>query len=165
VFGFDEEVFAEIQTLIEGVLKSGWARRMLSRAFIEKIVVRWLQSKFNVAETSGLSETIAKAGQEAVQPLELWAPIAHLEVQTPFAIGPARIATITKATIEGLETQALSSAPNQRESITLLFNDLRKRMQGLAAVVFKTDGEPEKIKEDGEAIARIVVGLLSPTYS
>jgi len=33
-------------------------------------------------------------------------------------------------------------------------------MQGLAAVVFKADGEPDKSKEDGEAIARIVVGLL-----
>src|SRR5208282_4728511 len=31
---------------------------------------------------------------------------------------------------------------------------------GLAAVAFSMEGEPEKIKEDGEAIARIVVGLL-----
>jgi hypothetical protein len=30
VFGFDEEVFAEIQTLTEGVLKSSWARRTLT---------------------------------------------------------------------------------------------------------------------------------------
>src|SRR3984893_15203246 len=56
LFGFDEEVFAEIQTLTEGVLKSGWASRTLSRSFIEKVVVQWLQSKFNATETSGLSE-------------------------------------------------------------------------------------------------------------
>lgn len=160
VFGFDEEVFGEIRTLIEGVLKSAWARRTLSRSFIEKIVIQWVRSKFNAAEASGLSDTIAKASQESVQPLELWAPIAHLEVQTPFAIGPAEVATITEAMIEGLETQALSSAPNQRENVTILFNDLRRRMQGFAAVVLKTVGEPEKVKEDGEAIARIVVGLL-----
>jgi hypothetical protein len=30
VFGFDEEVFAEMQTLTEGVLKSAWARRTLT---------------------------------------------------------------------------------------------------------------------------------------
>lgn len=160
VFGLDEEVFAEIQTLIEGVLKSDWARRTLSRSFIEKIVVKWLQSKFREVETSGLSEVIAKASRAAVQPLELWAPIAHLEVQVPFAIGPAEITTITKVMIDGLETQALSSAPDHRKNIAVFFNDLRKRMQGLAAVVFKLDAEPEKIKEDGEAIARLVVGLL-----
>ena len=62
--------------------------------------------------------------------------------------------------IDGRETRALNSAPDQRENIALLFNNLRERMQGLAAVVFKADGEPDKIKEDGEAIARIVVGLL-----
>jgi hypothetical protein len=160
LFGLDERVFAELQSLTEGVLKSAWARRTLSRSFTETAIVRWLQSKFNGAEASSLSETIAKASREAVRPLELWAPIAHLEVQGRFAMGPAEIATITKAMIEGIETEALSSAPAHREKIALLFNDLRKDMQGLAAVVFKMDGESEKIKEDGEAIARIVVGFL-----
>ncbi len=160
VFGLDEETFAEIQTLTEGVLKSGWARRTLSRSFIEEVVVKWLQSKFNATETSSLSGAMVKASREAVQPLELWAPIAHLEVQAPFAIGPVEIATVTKAMIERLEAQALSSAPHQRERIVDLFNNLREQMQGLAAVVFKMDGEPEKAKEVGEAIARIVVGLL-----
>lgn len=160
LFGLDEEGFAEIQTLTVGVLKSGWARRTLSRSFIEEVVVQWLQSRFKATETVGLSATIAEASRKAVQPLELWAPIAHLEVQSPFAIGPVEIATITKAMIDGLETQALSVAPDQRESIAHLFGDLRKRMQGLAAVVFKMDGEPKKINEDGEAIARIVAGLL-----
>ena len=159
-FGLDEEGFAEIQTLTAGVLKSGWARRTLSRSFVEKAVVNWLQSEFGAAETSSLSETITKASREAVNPQQLWAPIAHLEVQVPFAIGPADIATITKAMIEGLETQGLNFAPLQREKVVLLFNKLRTRMQGLAAVVFKMDGESEKVKEDGEAIARIVVGLL-----
>lgn len=159
-FGLDEDVFAEIQTLIEGVLKSAWARRTLSRSFIEKIVIQWLRSKFKTAETNALSGAIARASQEAVQSLELWAPIAHLEVHAPFPVGPAIIATITKAMVEVQERQALSSAPDQRESIAMLFGDLRKRMQGLAAVVFKMEGEPDKIKEEGEAIARIVVGLL-----
>jgi hypothetical protein len=160
LFGFDEEKFAEMHTLAEGVLNSSWARRTLSRSFIEKVVVEWLQFKFSGAETRDLSETIAEASREAVQPLELWAPIAHLEVQAPFAIGPAEIATISKTMIDGLEKHALSSAPNQRDKLVLLFGNLRKDMQGLAAVVFKAAGEPLKIKEDGEAIARIAVGLL-----
>jgi hypothetical protein len=109
-------------------------------------VVHWLQSEFIAAETTRLSETIAKLSREAVQPLELWAPIAHLEVQAPFAIGPAEIATITKAMIDGQETQALSSSPDQRENIAGLFNKLRERMQGLAAVVIKAHGEPTKLK-------------------
>ena len=159
-FGVNEEDFAEVETLIDSVLKSGWARRTLSRSFIEKTVVKWLQSKFNSAETGSLSETLIKDSREFVQPLVLWAPIAHLEVQASFAIGPAEIATLTKAMIDELETRALSNALQQRENIAVFFDGLRKRMQGLAAVLFKMDGEAEKVKEDGEAIARIAVGLL-----
>jgi len=159
-FGLDENKFAEMQALGEGVLNSGWARRMLSRSFIEDVVVEWLQSKFDATEPRGLSETIAEAGREAVQPLELWAPIAHLEVQTQFEMGPVEIGPITKAMLDGLETRALSSSPNQRDKLAIFFGNLRKEMQGLAAVVFKGVGEPLKIREEGEAIARVAVGLL-----
>lgn len=90
-FGVDEDVFAEIETLTDAVLKSGWAHRMLSRRFLEKAVVKWLQSRFSSADAAGLSETLANASRDAVRPLVLWAPIAHLEVQTSFAMGPARL--------------------------------------------------------------------------
>ena len=159
-FGIDEDVFAEIQTLTDAAFKSSWARRMLSRTFLERTVVKWLQSRFGSANTIGLSETVAKASRDAVQPLVLWAPIAHLEIQTSFSMGPAQVATVSKAMIDELQANALRNAPQQRDNIVPFFNRLRERMQGLAAVVFKFDGEPEKVKEDGEAIARIVVGLL-----
>lgn len=55
---------------------------------------------------------------------------------------------------------SLRRKPQRRTNIVPLFDRLRERMQGLAAVVFELEGEPKKIMEDGEAIARIVVGLL-----
>jgi len=159
-FGLDEESFAEVETLVGSIQKSAWARRTLSRSFIEKAVVNWLQSRVASDETSDLSEAIVAAARDKVQPLTLWAPVAYLEVQSSFVVGPVEVATVTKALIDGKETEALTSSPQQRESIKVLFNRLRSRMQGLAAVVVKMDAEPEKIKEDGEAIARVVLGLL-----
>jgi hypothetical protein len=160
-FGFDEKVFAEMQTLTDSILKSDWASRMLSRSFVEKTTIQWLQTKFDIAEPGSLSEAIAQGSRKTVEPLELWAPVAHLEVQTSFSVGPVEVKTITKAMIDGLEAKFVSSAPpDQRDKVSVLFDDIRKRMQGLAAIVFKLDGEPGKIAEDGEAIARIVVGLL-----
>jgi hypothetical protein len=123
-YGFDEDVFAETQTLIEGVLISGWARQTLSRSFIEKVVVAWLRSVFGEKETRSLSEDIARASTAAVRSLELWAPVAYLEVQTPFALGPVLITTITKAKIDNLEAEALASAPAQRDAIADLFSGL-----------------------------------------
>lgn len=159
-FGLDKETFAEMQALTEGVLKADWARRMLSRGFVEKTIIKWLQGCFQVEDRKSLAGTIAKDGRDAVRPLELWAPIANLEVQNSFNVGPAEVATITKAMIESLESQALSSAPQQRDSIVGLFNKLRERMQGFAAVVFKLRAEAEKIEEEGAVIARIIVAFL-----
>jgi hypothetical protein len=106
-----------------------------------------------VEDAKSLAETIEKDSKEAVRPLELWAPIANLEVQNSFRVGPSEIATITKAMIDGLEAQAASSAPQQRDQIVVLFDKLRERMQGFAAVVFKLNAEAEKIEEDGAVIA------------
>lgn len=160
LFGLDEQSFVEVQTFTEGVLASDWARRTLSRSFIEKVVIQWLQSRFAQAGPNSLSEAIAQASRKAVRPLELWAPIANLEVQTRFKIGPVDIAPMTRAMIDELETQANTAAPEQRENTARVFDNLRRRMQGLAAIVFKADGEIGKIKEDGAAIAQIGVGLL-----
>lgn len=159
-YGLDEDAFAEMQALTESVLRSDWAKRSLSRGFLEKTVIKWLQESFEVNDRKSLAETIAKEGQEAVRSLELWAPIANLEVQNSFTVGPAEVATITRAMIEKLESEALNSAPQQRDSIVGLFNKMRQDMQGLAAVVFKLNAEAEKIEEDGAVIARIVVAFL-----
>lgn len=159
-FGLDEEAFAELQALAEGVLRADFARQALSRGFVEKAIIKWLQASFHAEDRKSLAETMAKESQESVRPLELWAPVANLEVQNSFAVGPVEVATITKAMIERLESQALSSAPQHRDGIVALFDDLRERMQGLAAIVYKLDAEPEKIEEDGAAIASIVVAFL-----
>jgi hypothetical protein len=159
-FGLDEESFAEVETLVGSIQKSAWSSRTLSRSFIEKAVVNWLQARFTSGERGDLAETIAKAARDNVQLRTLWAPIAYLEVQSSFVVGPVEIATVTKAMLDRQESEALTSSPEQRQSITGLFNRLRSRMQGLAAVVVKMEAEPQKIQEDGEAIARVVVGFL-----
>ncbi|GLR98531.1 hypothetical protein GCM10007858_61740 [Bradyrhizobium liaoningense] len=159
-FGLDEETFAEMQALTESVVKTDWAHRMLSRGFVEKTTIKWLQDNFQAENTKSLAETIAKDGRDAVRPLELWAPIANLEVQNSFTVGPAEVATITKAMIERLESQALSFAPQQRDSIVGLFNKLRESVQGLAAVVFRMRAEAGRIEEEGGVVAKTIVAFL-----
>jgi hypothetical protein len=159
-FGLDENVFAELRMLVESVLKTGWAAKALSRTFIEKIIIRWIQSSFSSTELTPLSNVLETESRKAVQTVELWAPIAHLEVQAPFAMGGVQIAPITKAMIDALEAQGRSSSPTQQDQIGRLFDDLRKQMQGLAAVVIKMEAESERAQEEGAALARTVVGLL-----
>ena len=160
VFGLDENVFVELRMLAESVLKTSWAAKALSRTFIEEIITRWIQSSFSSTEVSHLSNVIASESREAVQAVELWVPIANLEVQAPFVIGGVQIAPITRAMIDALETKGRSTSPTQQDQIERLFDDLRKQMQGLAAVVIKMEAEPKRAEEEGVELARTVVGLL-----
>jgi hypothetical protein len=160
VFGLDESIFAEIQMLVDGVLKSQWAGKALSRSFIEKITIKWLQSKFKGVESQPFSKAVSTESEEAVKPLEFWAPIAFLEVETSFLLGPAEIAPFSKAKMDALEAKALAGAPASHENISQLFGQMRKRMQGLAAVVYRMEAEPVRIEEEGEALARIAIDLL-----
>ena len=160
-FGLDEEVFGEVNTIIDSVLKIGWARRTLSRSFIQNKIVEWLQARFNSGEAAGeFSGALSRASKDASGPLTLWAPIACLEVQSSFPFGPVEIAPLTKAMIDEREAMALKMSRGQRDSVEKLFIRLRGRMQGLAAVTMKADAESTKLKEDGEEVARIAVGLL-----
>ena len=160
VYGLDESIFAEVQMLVDGVLKSQWAEKALSRSFIEEITIKWLRSKFKGVESQPFSKAVSTASEEAVKPLEFWAPIAFLVVEASFLLGPAEIASISKTKMDALEAKALASAPALRQNISQLFDQMRKRMQGLAAVVYRMEAEPIRIKEEGEALARIAVGLL-----
>lgn len=160
VYGLDENVFAEIQMIVEGVLQYDWAKKVLSRQFIEKIAVKWLKSTFKEVETKPFSEIMITESEKAVQPLELWAPIAFLELQSPFLLGPVEIVSISKTKIDGLEAEALASPRAPRENVSQVFNQIRTQMQGLAAVVYRMQAEPKRIEEEGDAIARIVVGLM-----
>lgn len=159
-YGLDEAAFAEMQTLTESVLNAKWANQKISQSFVENTVVKWLQVNFQAATLSSLSETIEVEARNAVASLELWVPIAHLEVQTPFSVGPTEITPISEELLGRLEEQGISYSPNQRAETSQLFHRLRKRMQGLAAVVYKLDAEPGKIEEDGLALAEVVIAFI-----
>lgn len=159
-FGMEIDDYSMVQTIVEEVFKAGWAKRFLSRSFVESIVIKWMRFAFVQVGELSLSEALASECKGAVEPLALWAPVAHLEVETAFEFGPVEVKTITAAMIDVLETEAVASSPLQKENISLLFQDIRKKMQGLAAVVLRMQGEAEKVKEEGAAVAEMVVALL-----
>lgn len=158
--GLEDGALGDLQVLIGDLLDFPWIRESLSRSFLQDRIIHWIRTEVVNPSDRGLANALVTAAHEAVQPFELWAPIAHLEIQNPIVFGPATIVPLSKVWIDEQEAQALESAPSHRDNISQLFSDLRKQMQGLAAVVVKGIGDSGKVKEDGEAVARIVVGLL-----
>ena len=138
-FGLDIENVAKLGPLGDKVLETAWARRSLSRKFVEGVTLDWCRTSFLSADAMQLSEALATSARKKVKKLEVWVPIAHLEVETRFEFGPVRIAPITSEMIDELQAEGCSNSPKQRDDVLALFAKIRSEMQGLAAVVVNVE--------------------------
>ena len=159
-YGLSEEDYSEIRAVTEAGLKFPWAEKSLSRKFIEEAAISWLQASFGKAEHVSFSSYLQNNTADTVKPLTLWAPIAHFEVESSFSFGPVEIKPITAAMLDELETQFVKARTEDAEKVKLLFDNIRGRMQGFAAVVIEMTGEPERLMEEGSETAKAAVGLL-----
>lgn len=159
-FGLTEASFEFVKQISNQILKVRWARDCLSRKFIEESIIKWCKSEFEKPTISSLSEYIIPESKNSIRRFTIWAPIAHLEVEASFAVGPTRIEPITSAMFHELESKGIESSPIQAEQIKRLFKKLRSEMQGYAAVVLEFEAEPGYAYERGLSVANDVVGLL-----
>lgn len=90
---------------------------------------------------------------------ELWAPVAHLEVESSFEFGPVRISPITPERMDEIE-KISATIQGQKIEIEKFFLKMREDLQGLAAVVINSEVEPELAYEKGLITAQDVVSLL-----
>jgi hypothetical protein len=87
VFGLDANVYAGLQPLADKILELDWAKQAISRKFIGEAALLWLRSSFRAKEQVSLSSALSSASRDKVRPLDVWAPIAYLEVEGPFEFG------------------------------------------------------------------------------
>jgi hypothetical protein len=160
LLGLDAENYERVDQLCSKILELTWAKNKLSKEFIEKAIIEWFRGSFGAEACPGLSQAVAATCREHVAPLEVWAPIANLEVESAFEFGPATIEPISAAFLSKLEADAIARSQGDKARVSTLFAKLRKRMQGFAAVVVRLEAEPLRAQNDGLAIAQSVVGLL-----
>ena len=159
-FGFDADVFEEVSFLAEKARELDWAKPALSQNYVQDKILDWLRISFDPSVPTSLVDAIRTAYESDVKPLECWIPIAHLEIEEAFKFGAVEIAPFTSAIIDKLEKKGVEMSPSQRDDITAMFRDLRKRMQGYAAVVIKSNAEPEHARENAMTVAQDVVEIL-----
>jgi len=107
-----------------------------------------------------LADYLSARARVVVRPCVVWVPIAFMQVEAGFDIGPAKVLPITAQILDERETAYVAGTPNQAEEISQLFANLRKKMQGLAAVVMAVEGEPGHAQCRAIDVAADVIGLL-----
>jgi hypothetical protein len=160
IYGFDSESLITFRQLTNLVLNIQWAQRNLTEKFIENTIINWCRLPLGSGKKVKLSKAIKNASRKNVKSVEVWAPIAHLEIESGFSFGPVQILPITAKMINRLEAQGLKNAPSQGADIREMFKGLRTTIQGYAAIVVKLDAVSERAGLDGLTIAREALNLL-----
>lgn len=158
-YGLLQTDYTDLDELIDVVTKSSWARSCLSRGFIEEVFVDWARQRFE-ADGAPFSEMLRTRAKEQVKTVEVWAPIANMEVEQGFHFGHVRIEPITATVMESLRSRSPSARPEQEHQVNQLFEKLREEIQGYAAVVVSIEAEPAFAHQRGLRIAQDAVDLL-----
>ena len=79
-YGLSEGDYEALDSLIDTILKAAWARTTLSRKFVETTFFNWARQRFS-SDQSSFPDALSKAAQANVRSIEVWAPIANMEVE------------------------------------------------------------------------------------
>ena len=159
-YGLMGESCSLVGEVIKEVIKVKWAQQFLGQSFIEQTIIGWLRASFKGNTVDALSQFLISASRTAVREFTMWAPVSHLEIESPFSFGLATIAPMTSAFFDEVEMPSVANCPKQAEDIRALFSQIRKDMQGGAAIVLKVKAEQSSVYERGLALASDAIGLL-----
>lgn len=159
-FGLAQNDYKSLEALIACVKKSAWARESVSDKFTEDVFIEWARSRFLSESSVTFSAALTAIAREKVIPVEVWAPIAHMEVEEAFSFGPVRIEPVTAAMMERLAAMMPSKETGQQEKARLLLDDIKRKFQGTAAVRITLTAEPKMAQDRALQLAQDAVGLL-----
>ena len=159
-YGFIEENYKCLDNLIDAVMKAEWARTSLSRGFVETTFFDWARQQFPTAQSS-FSMELCETAREKVTAVEVWAPIANMEVEKGFDFGPIRIESITASVMDNLCRKLPSPPLGKEQEFGQYVEMLRQNFQGYAVAIMSIEAEPKFAVERSFQIAQDAVGLLT----
>jgi len=159
-YGLSESDHRFLDGLVDFVMKVDWVCTSLSREFVEKAFCDWARQRF-AEDEQPFARALSTAARESVKAVEVWAPIANMEVEQSFDFGPVRIESITAAVIENLRSRGSSTRPEHEQQISQFFEELKHEIQGYAAVVVSMEAEPVIAQKRALRLAQDAIGLLS----
>lgn len=136
-------------------------RSKLSTSFIEASLFTWIKKKFNNEDVAiSFTNFLDQQAATSIETITLWTPVANLEIEVPLSLSKSELRPLSKKVIDQWEQKLIALSKGNKESITVLFDDLRKKYQGLAAVVTTVEAEPERAREFAMEEAERITSVL-----
>jgi hypothetical protein len=161
--GVEQDGVHQLDRLIDTLMRSKEVRETLSREFLENQTLRWCRTSFGASERALLSDTLVAAAETAIASISIWIPVVGVEVDHEFPVGKTQIRPISSEMFDNLERSWLALAPRNDEAqdaVRAKLLRLRKKLQGLAAVVIDLEAEDGRAFEIALETADAVVSFL-----
>ncbi|MEN3979938.1 hypothetical protein [Acinetobacter sp. CWB-B33] len=154
----------KIYDFINNLENSKFIKEYVSDEFLREYILRWLK-EYLQNNNADLYAFLTKAIEDNVKEYDFYAPIANLEIEDSIIFSDFKIIPLKKEIFNNFEDNILMDEPSQIEKKHIFFQDIRKKMQGLAAIYIREKGELKKVQEKGQSIANVIISLfrfLSP---
>ena len=143
-FGLSEQNYAKVVDISENIQSLTALRSKVSSQFIENVLFTWIHNKFsNEKYTTIFIEELQNEIVQSVKPITTWIPIANLETEASFSVSNSEICSLSKDVLQEWENKLLSITPSKKANISKLFENIKAKFQGLAAVVTTLEAEPK----------------------
>jgi hypothetical protein len=147
--GLFEDDHTELIRISEGMRKSITPRNTVSISLLSELIFDWMKHRHRGESNLLMTDFVLAECEKRVKELEIWIPISHLFIVSPFTLGKITFKAITKTMVDDWEASRLSklTKPEALNSNRQFFESLRKDIQALAAATIKLEAEPRRAYE------------------
>ncbi|HEV7737828.1 MAG TPA: hypothetical protein VGO47_10720 [Chlamydiales bacterium] len=170
MYGLFGEDWLKLTRLAEGLQRKIIPQGVVSSKRLSELIFVWVQHKYRQTSILTMTDYVLSECAKEIEEFEIWIPISHLYIQSPFVFGKIEFRAITKAMIDGWEQSLLSKTTTVEEadSVRKGIERRRPKIQGLATATFKVTAEPERAFEisfEETEKTMSILRLLSPANS
>jgi len=108
-----------------------------------------------------MTEYVLGECEKQIREMELWMPVAWLQIQSEFSVGRITFKTITRRMMDTWQARVPTlSSPEEEAAIKHHFERERHKLQGYAAATIKLFAEPQRASEIAFEEAENAISLL-----
>lgn len=163
-YGLDVEAYSSVKVLANKIIAIKEINNLLCVEFIENVLFNWLKQKFLDIKTNlKFVDSLYIESERSIKKRTIWIPIANVEVLVPFQVADTEIRSITPEQIEKWKKKSIQNRGKddfKESEINLIFDDLKVKVQGYAAVVVSTHAEYGLAKKSAIKKAQQVASIL-----
>jgi hypothetical protein len=146
--GLFEEGYKDLVRLAERIKKNRSIRDHVSLKLLINLIFEWVAAKHQRTTDEAMTARVLSECEKELREIELWLPVAFLNIESEMTIGKVALRTVTKEMLgEWFELLRPHAINNTEAQIEARFDKWREEMQGYAAATIKLFAEPQRASE------------------